>query len=660
MAMLVKWNPSLMAMWNPDFEGSTLPSLKIIQPTTVFVMFQMPRKAIVSKPKVFLKKWQDEEMIKAIISVRNKEMGLKKACKLYNVPHTTLQRFVNSGKIPEECVNQSVGRKPVLPHHLENVLVEYLIDMDNRFYGLTREDVKRMAYQVAVKNNIPHPFTNEAAGRAWFDLFIRRHQHKLTIHKPIGTSFSRANGFNKDAVNKFFDLLTAEYEKHSYAADRVFNVDETGLSVVQSKIPRVVGLKGKRQVGAITSAERGSLVTVICCMSASGIFVPPMMIFPRKNFSEVLMKGAPAGSIGRCHPSGWIQAHLFTEWFEHFVKKTNPTEKSPVLLILDGHNTHTKNIHVIDFARENNVTIVSLPPHTSHKMQPLDKTFMGCLKTYYSEFVRQWMRHNNRPLGQYDIAELFGKAYLQSQTGAIAAKGFQKTGIFPCDRTVFGDDDFIASTAPCTPNLLNQATTTTSPTYESIEALSVNNSDMSSGGHDVNFTTLACSSKSLSNRCDEESVNVSPYDIMPVPPPKKKSSTRGRKPSSCAVITSSPYKAGLIKKPANFKEKGSRSTQKISKPKANKNTAKKIKKKLHFEDDSDEESRQSVSSKESDLELPADLPPAEEDALCMFCSEKFSNDNTGELWVMCMLCSHWSHSACAGWDQENYVCDFCK
>jgi hypothetical protein len=129
----------------------------------------------------------------------------------------------------------------------------------------------------------------------------------------------KENGLEKEAIDKIFNMLKSEYDKHPYPSDRVFNFDETGLTVVQSKIPHVVGLKGKMQVGAITSAERGSLVTVICCMSAGGTFVPPMMIFPRKNMTDTLMRGAPPGSLGRCHPSGWIQTDLFTEWFNHFL-----------------------------------------------------------------------------------------------------------------------------------------------------------------------------------------------------------------------------------------------------------------------------------------------------------------------------------------------------
>jgi hypothetical protein len=43
-------------------------------------------------------------------------------------------------------------------------------------------------------------------------------------------------------------------------ASLVFSVDETGLTAVQRKQPKIFGLKGKRLVGALTVAERGSLV----------------------------------------------------------------------------------------------------------------------------------------------------------------------------------------------------------------------------------------------------------------------------------------------------------------------------------------------------------------------------------------------------------------
>lgn len=92
------------------------------------------------------------------------------------------------------------------------------------------------------------------------------------------------------------------------------------------------------------------------------------------------MKGAPPGSIHANHPSGWVQTNLFTKWFKHFLATVKPSESSPVLLILDGHTSHTRNIEIIELARNNHVHILSIPPHSSHKIQPLDKTFMGPLK----------------------------------------------------------------------------------------------------------------------------------------------------------------------------------------------------------------------------------------------------------------------------------------
>lgn len=78
-----------------------------------------------------------------------------------------------------------------------------------------------MAYQVSEL----HLFTSDTAKSAWFDLILRRHQNKITIHKPVGTSFLRANGLKEDVLDKFFDILQAEYDKHNFPPDRVYNVD---------------------------------------------------------------------------------------------------------------------------------------------------------------------------------------------------------------------------------------------------------------------------------------------------------------------------------------------------------------------------------------------------------------------------------------------------
>lgn len=66
---------------------------------------------------------------------------------------------------------------------------------------------------------------------------------------------------------------------------------------------------------------------------------------------------------------------LFLKWFQRFVKFAGASKEIPILIILNGHKTHNKNVELIDFALENGVVLLCLPPHYSHRLQPLDVAF---------------------------------------------------------------------------------------------------------------------------------------------------------------------------------------------------------------------------------------------------------------------------------------------
>ena len=181
-------------------------------------------------------------------------------------------------------------------------------------------------------------------------------------------------------------------------------------------------------------------MTVELCMSASGNYVPPLFVFPRARMKAELLDHAPPGAVGVPHKSG------FVEWFKHFIAHSNPSVDRPVLLVMGGHKTHTLNLDVINLAREKHVTLLCLPLHCSHRMQPLDVGFMKPVMTFYAQEVQNWLRcHPGRVVTTYQVGELFGAAYLRAATLHTAVKAFEKTGIYPINRNVFGDDDFAPS-----------------------------------------------------------------------------------------------------------------------------------------------------------------------------------------------------------------------
>ena len=148
------------------------------------------------------------------------------------------------------------------------------------------------------------------------------------------------------AVHKFFELYKQILADNNLPPSRIFNCDDAGMSTVH-KPSKVLGSKGKHQIGALTSAERGRNVTVACCMSATGQFVPPAFLFPRKRMKAELMDAAPTESIAFCEGSGWMNGHIFRQYLEHVRKRISASLMNKILLVLDGHSSHTKNIDVL-------------------------------------------------------------------------------------------------------------------------------------------------------------------------------------------------------------------------------------------------------------------------------------------------------------------------
>jgi hypothetical protein len=67
-----------------------------------------------------------------------------------------------------------------------------------------------------------------------------------------------------------------------------------------------------------------------------------------------------------------------------------PCKEDPALLILDNYESHL-SVTAINVAKENGIVMLTLPPHTSHTLQPLDRTVFGPYKAYYNACLNDWL-----------------------------------------------------------------------------------------------------------------------------------------------------------------------------------------------------------------------------------------------------------------------------
>jgi len=82
---------------------------------------------------------------------------------------------------------------------------------------------------------------------------------------------------------------------------------------------------------------------------------------------------------------GYITTSRFHEYGLHFVKylkQTGLADKKH-LLIIDGHKSHLYNLPFYEAMRANNIEVLTIPPHTSHVLQPLDSV-------PFAQFKRNW------------------------------------------------------------------------------------------------------------------------------------------------------------------------------------------------------------------------------------------------------------------------------
>ena len=93
---------------------------------------------------------------------------------------------------------------------------------------------------------------------------------------------------------------------------------------------------------------------------------------------------------------------------------------------------------MLDLAKNNDVVLSTVLPHTTHKLQPLERIVMRRLKGYYNQEAVSFINgHKYKTMSVYNIAELLGKAYPKFFPSENIISRIRTIGVYPTNRDVF-------------------------------------------------------------------------------------------------------------------------------------------------------------------------------------------------------------------------------
>ena len=84
--------------------------------------------------------------------------------------------------------------------------------------------------------------------------------------------------------------------------------------------------------------------------------------------------------LGLANPSGWMKLDIFPQVLKHFIDNMTVSKDQPG--VMDNHNSHI-TLEGVELAKNHGLDLLTLPPHCSHKLQPLDVVVFGAFKKFY-------------------------------------------------------------------------------------------------------------------------------------------------------------------------------------------------------------------------------------------------------------------------------------
>ena len=236
-------------------------------------------------------------------------------------------------------------------------------------------------------------------------------------------------------------------QKYRIKPSNLYNMDEKGFLIgICNTKRRIVSkkmLKNKKLLGASQDGSR-EFVSLLATICADGTALSPALIYEGKShdLQDSWLEDFNASedeAYFAVSEKGWTNENLGISWLEKIFLPRSGLKAgfNNRLLIVDGHSSHV-NWRFIEICDAHRVILGILPPHSTHRLQPLDLRIFSPLSTAYSNAIDALMQSSGgfSRLTKRNFWILFKEAWFRALSADNICSAFAAARIHPLDPSI--------------------------------------------------------------------------------------------------------------------------------------------------------------------------------------------------------------------------------
>src|SRR6478736_5509951 len=199
----------------------------------------------------------------------------------------------------------------------ELALIRFCDAIDDVGFGITRELVQQQAdFLLADAHDGDDP---PRVGTNWASRWLSSQpKYYRTKAKPM--DLARKLAQSPEAILAWYRKLWLTEQRLGISDANKYNMDETGIRIGVAKDSFVYTRRGREVL--IPTATNRELISLVECVSATGVSLPPMLIMKAKTILEQWAVDLPSDYLINITDSGYANDQTAIDWIKHFDKMT--------------------------------------------------------------------------------------------------------------------------------------------------------------------------------------------------------------------------------------------------------------------------------------------------------------------------------------------------